>query len=59
MTTTRRANLAKIFSDEWQLPIALATGVALLVGYSLQVLVDESFGRWSVGFHAAGTRSSG
>lgn len=54
MTTTRRANLAKIFSDEWQLPIALATGVALLVGYSLQVLVDESFGRWSQGFHGAG-----
>lgn len=36
------------------MPIALATGVVLLIGYSLKVLVDESMGRWAEGFHQAG-----
>lgn len=54
MSSTLRSALRKIASDEWQMPLALACGCALLVGYSLQVLVDESFGRWSAGFHRAG-----
>ena len=44
----------RVIGDEWQLPIAMATGVALLVGYSLLVLVDDTMGRWSTGFHKAG-----
>ncbi|RMH26639.1 MAG: cation-translocating P-type ATPase [Planctomycetota bacterium] len=49
-----RTTSDRLFSDEWQLPIALGAGVALLVGFSLQQLVDESFGRWAAGFHGAG-----
>jgi Cd2+/Zn2+-exporting ATPase len=54
MKVNNPSNLARLFSDDWQLPIAMGTGVALLVGYSLQVLVDQSMGRWSVGFHGVG-----
>lgn len=32
----------------------MATGVSLLVGFSLQQLVDESLGRWAQGFHDVG-----
>ena len=46
--------LGRLVSDEWQLPIAIATGVALLVGFSLQQLVDDSFGPWAPAFHTAG-----
>ena len=31
---------SKLVSDEWQLPIAIAAGVALLIGFSLDVLLD-------------------
>ena len=44
----------RLFSDDWQLPIALSAGVALLVGFSLLQLVDDSFGRFAASFHAAG-----
>ncbi len=44
----------RLFSDDWRLPIALSAGVALLVGFSLQQLVDDSFGRWASWFHDAG-----
>ncbi len=54
MTSPARTLAAKLFSDEWQLPIALATGVSLLVGFSLQQLVDDSLGRWAQGFHDVG-----
>jgi Cd2+/Zn2+-exporting ATPase len=49
-----KSQFERIVSDEWQLPIAMATGVSLLIGYSLLVLVDESMGRWSDGFHGIG-----
>ncbi|MCB9838486.1 MAG: cation-translocating P-type ATPase [Phycisphaeraceae bacterium] len=54
MSESRPGILSRLFSDEWRLPIAMATGVALLIGHSLLVLVDESMGRWSAGFHSAG-----
>ncbi len=49
-----RGALARLASDEWQMPIALAAGVALLTGFSLQTLVGDEFGRLASGFHAAG-----
>ena len=40
MGPMRRA-LAQLASDEWQMPLALSAGVALLTGFSLQTLVDD------------------
>jgi len=54
MPSPSRSAIAKVVSDEWQMPLALACGCALLIGFSLTTLVDESMGRWSTGFHAAG-----
>lgn len=51
----RRSFLSHLFSDEWQMPIALSAGVALLIGYSLQVLVNEqNAAAWVDAFHAVG-----
>ncbi len=51
----RRSFLSHLFSDEWQMPIALSAGVALLLGYSLQVIVNESNAAdWAHAFHAVG-----
>ncbi|MFU8828461.1 MAG: HAD-IC family P-type ATPase, partial [Phycisphaerales bacterium] len=51
----RRSFFANLFSDEWQMPIALSAGVSLLIGYSLQVLVDEqTAGAWAGYFHSVG-----
>lgn len=33
--------IRKLFSDEWQLGLALAAGATLLVGYSIQVMVHQ------------------
>ena len=49
-----RTLLRRLFSDEWQLSVALSAGAALLVGFSLDQLVDESFSAWAGGFHGAG-----
>ncbi len=46
--------ISRLFSDDWQMPIAIGAGVALLVGMSLQVLVDESVGDMQRWFHAVG-----
>lgn len=47
--------MTRVFSDEWQMPIALSAGVSLLIGYSLQVLVDEqTAGAWASAFHGVG-----
>src|SRR6056297_2042733 len=54
MNRAMRAALAKLASDEWQMPIALSAGVALLTGFSLQTLIGDEFGRLAAGFHAAG-----
>ncbi len=49
-----RGILTRLLSDDWRMPIALTTGVALLLGYSLQVLVgrgvDEAYWGRSAGF---------
>jgi len=37
-----RSLASRLFSDDWQMPIALATGCALLIGYSLQVIVGDA-----------------
>jgi len=53
MGLMRRA-LAKLTSDEWQMPLALSAGVALLTGFSLQTLVDDSLGSVAEVFHTTG-----
>lgn len=51
----RRSFVSHLFSDEWQMPIALSAGVALLIGYSLQVLVTEqNAAEWVALFHGIG-----
>jgi Cd2+/Zn2+-exporting ATPase len=54
MPVAPRTLIARIASDEWQMPLALACGCALLIGFSLSTLVDESMGRWSEVFHSIG-----
>ena len=49
-----RRFLAKLASDEWQMPLALSAGVALLTGFSLQTLVDDSLGSVAEIFHNSG-----
>lgn len=53
--TARRSFFSHLFSDEWQMPIALSAGAALLIGYSLQILVTEdNAAAWVGTFHAIG-----
>ncbi|MFG0257905.1 MAG: heavy metal translocating P-type ATPase [Phycisphaerales bacterium JB043] len=54
-----RSLLRNIVSDEWQMPLALACGTALLIGFSLQQLTLDSWqpdspAQWSDSFIAAG-----
>ena len=50
-----RRLIKQLFSDEWQMPIALSAGASLLIGYSLQVLVNEqTAAQWVDPFHAIG-----
>lgn len=46
--------VARIVSPEWQMPIALAAGGALLIGYSLHLLVDAEESPIAGAFHYAG-----
>jgi len=46
--------LARLVSDELHMPLSLSAGAALLIGFSLQTLVDDSFGDLAVRFHQAG-----
>ncbi len=54
MSNPRLTLASRMVSDDWRLGVALATGAALLIGFSLQQLVDDSWGQWAVGFHKAG-----
>lgn len=49
-----RSILARVISEDWQLPIALATGVTLLVGFSLQQIIQDSTTPWAHTFHQIG-----
>ena len=40
-TPVNSSFLRKVFSDEWQLAVALAAGATLLVGYSIQVMIHQ------------------
>ncbi len=53
MQHMRRA-IEKLVSDDWQMPLALAAGVALLTGFSLLTLVDDSFEGFTATFHHIG-----
>ena len=54
MNDAPRSPLAWLTSNELQMPLAISAGVALLTGFSLQTLVDDSFGGAAGVFHAAG-----
>lgn len=49
-----RNAIAKLASDEWQMALALSAGVALLAGFSLLTLIDDSAGSLATAFHGAG-----
>lgn len=53
MPFMRRA-IEKLVSDEWQMALALSAGIALLTGFSLLTLVDDSFGGLAATFHHIG-----
>jgi len=54
MRSVVRRFFEQLVSEEWQMALALSAGVALLTGFSLMTLVDDSFGGLAGSFRAAG-----
>ena len=54
MWSAVRRFFEQLVSEQWQMPLALSAGVALLTGFSLMTLVDDSFGGLAGSFRAAG-----